>query len=118
MKNKCLLVLSALAVLTAACDIDNAEHPEFDELGAVVSSFDVGYASGAVEIQVYANKPGTAAFETPLDWAVIRNPNFDADTVITVDYTENRSGAERTAAILLSTKSRSDTVYIRQNYKQ
>ena len=113
--NKYLKIL-ALALFVTACGEDGFVPPVLDELGAVKKEYELDYTEGSVDIRIYANKSGKASFLEDVKWAAIENPAFDGDAVITVGYTENRTGALREASILLTTSTRKDTVYLYQNF--
>lgn len=107
-------ILFALAGLMF-CSCDNQHlYTDWDELGAPEQTVSVPATSGTVEIQIYANKPGTASFDADVDWALIQNPDFEGDQKIVVGYTANTTGAQRSAVMTLKTATRTETITIIQ----
>lgn len=115
--NRIVITFFCILALTTGCSLlDDGNHPSIDELGAVQTSYSLGYGEGEFTIKIYANKDGRAIVPDDIDWLAIPEPLFDGDASITVRYLAN-DGDARVATILLKTETREESISISQSAK-
>ena len=104
----------ALALLAAACAVDDGDEVRRSELGAAAREYIVPAGRGTVKIDMLASGDWQAEIPDAYDdWLEIASADGCGDGTITVDYRTN-DGFARMAALRIFSADRSDTVYVKQ----
>lgn len=113
MRRSC--IFPALAAVVTACGnfFDDAEYLTAEELGVYEKEYVLPAEAGSVEIPFLTNLSGRAALMEDCPWAVVRNPAFDGDGTLVIEYQYNE-GTSRSVGVEFSAGPRRDTVLLKQ----